>query len=176
VKFCILDVFYDLFHIQMSLWHTCGSMECIMYVHMYVTWSFCLYLKMFVVQFLAIIVMCTKNWQWLKGQTYIKTLQTYFQIIRMIRIVHSVCKVFPVCFMKECRESGYIALLILNLTTKWGWLVSFMPQSLILQGINSWYPWKRGLDGPQSQSGCFSEEKKSLVPAQNHTADIQPVA
>jgi len=39
-----------------------------------------------------------------------------------------------------------------------------MPQLLYLQGKSLWYPLDRRLGGPQSHSGCGSEEKNSQPP------------
>jgi len=57
---------------------------------------------------------------------------------------------------------GGIAPHILNLGTKWGCVVSFMPQSLYFRGKIPRYPLDRGLGGPQSRSGRSAKEKNSI--------------
>jgi len=52
--------------------------------------------------------------------------------------------------------SGGIATHILNLSTRWSWVDSFMPWLFC-----PWYPLYRGLGGPQSQYGCSGKEKNS---------------
>jgi hypothetical protein len=56
--------------------------------------------------------------------------------------------------MKMYWGSGVTAPHNLNLSTRWRWVVSFMPWSLYLQ-----YPLNRKLGGSQSQSWHSSEEK-----------------
>jgi len=41
---------------------------------------------------------------------------------------------------------------ILDLGTRWRWVVSFTPQPLYPQGNSPWYPLGRRLGGPQSRS------------------------
>jgi hypothetical protein len=65
--------------------------------------------------------------------------------------------------MKTYWGSGDIALLILDLGTRW-WVVSFTPQPLYPQGKNPWYQFDRRLGGPQSPSGRGGEEKNSQPP------------
>jgi hypothetical protein len=50
---------------------------------------------------------------------------------------------------------------ILDLGTRWRWVVSFMPQPLYPQGKNLWYTSYKRLGGPQSRSGRGGEEKNS---------------
>jgi hypothetical protein len=57
--------------------------------------------------------------------------------------------------------NGGVALCILDLGTRWRWVVSFTPQLLYPQGKSPWYPLDRRLDGPQSRSGRGGEEKNS---------------
>jgi hypothetical protein len=59
--------------------------------------------------------------------------------------------------MKTYWGSGSIAPCILDLSTRWRWVVSFMPQMLYCQGKN---PCRRP-GGPQSWSGHSGEEKNS---------------
>jgi hypothetical protein len=63
--------------------------------------------------------------------------------------------------MKAYWGSGCIAPLILELGTRWRWVVSFTPRPLYPQGKSPWYPLDRGLGGPQSSSGRGGEEKNS---------------
>jgi hypothetical protein len=58
-------------------------------------------------------------------------------------------------------EDGDTAPCILELITRWRWVVSFMSQLLYPQGKSPWNPLDRRLGGPQSQSGHSSEEKNS---------------
>jgi hypothetical protein len=53
---------------------------------------------------------------------------------------------------------------ILDLGTRWRWVVSFMPQ-----GNTPQYSFNRRLDGPQSQSGPFGV-KKNLFPCQESSS------
>jgi hypothetical protein len=52
--------------------------------------------------------------------------------------------------------------LILNLCTRWRWVVSFTPRTLYLWGKSLRYPLSRRQDGPQRRSGRFGEEKNLL--------------
>jgi hypothetical protein len=61
--------------------------------------------------------------------------------------------------MKMYWGSGCIAPHILDLSTRWRWVVSFTSQPLYPQGKSPWYPLDRRLGGPKSQSGCSGEEK-----------------
>jgi hypothetical protein len=57
--------------------------------------------------------------------------------------------------------SGGIAPRILDLGTRWRWMVGFTLRPLYTQGKSLWYPLDRRLGGPQSCSGHGSEEKNS---------------
>jgi hypothetical protein len=57
--------------------------------------------------------------------------------------------------------SGGIAPWILDLGTRWRWVVSFTPRPRYPQGNSPWYPFYRRLCGPQSRSGRGGEEKNS---------------
>jgi hypothetical protein len=59
--------------------------------------------------------------------------------------------------------NGGIAPRILNLGSRWRWVVSFTPRPLYLQGKSPWYPLDRKLGGPQSRSGGGGEEKNSQL-------------
>jgi hypothetical protein len=65
---------------------------------------------------------------------------------------------------------------ILDFSTRWRWLVSFMPEPLHPQGKSPWYPLDRRLGGPQSQSGHSGEEKNSQLLLRLKTPIIQPIA
>jgi hypothetical protein len=52
--------------------------------------------------------------------------------------------------------------LILNLCTRWRWVVSFTPRTFYLWGKNLRYPLSRRQGGPQRRSGLFGEEKNLL--------------
>jgi hypothetical protein len=55
--------------------------------------------------------------------------------------------------MKAYWRSGGIAPRILDLGSRWRWVVSFTPRPLYSQGKSSRYPLDRKLNGPQSWSG-----------------------
>jgi hypothetical protein len=57
-----------------------------------------------------------------------------------------------------------IAPRILDLGTRWRWVVSFTPRPLYLPGKNPLYPLDRRLGGPHSRSGRGGEEKNSQPP------------
>jgi hypothetical protein len=59
--------------------------------------------------------------------------------------------------MREWRYSSTI----LNLGTRWRWVVSFKPLQLYPQGNRRRYPLNRTVDEPQSRSGRCGEEKIS---------------
>jgi hypothetical protein len=61
--------------------------------------------------------------------------------------------------MKAYWGSGGIAPLILDLGTRWRFVVSFTPRPLYSQGKSPWYPLDRRLGGPQSRSGRGGEDK-----------------
>jgi hypothetical protein len=60
-------------------------------------------------------------------------------------------------------ESGDIDPLILNLGTRYRWVVSFIPRPLYLKGNFPSYPVFRRLGRSQSRSGNFGEEDKLLA-------------
>jgi hypothetical protein len=72
--------------------------------------------------------------------------------------------------------SGGIAPRILDLGTRWRWVVSFTPQSLYPQGKSTWYPLDRRMGGPQSHSGRGGEEVNSQPLPGLELPIIQPVA
>jgi hypothetical protein len=77
--------------------------------------------------------------------------------------------------MEEYWGSGGMAERILDLGTKWRWVVSFTPWPLYPQGKSSWYPFYRRLGGPQSRSGRGGEEKNSQPLSGLELPIIQPV-
>jgi hypothetical protein len=74
---------------------------------------------------------------------------------------------FSVCYktehhaMKLCWRIGGVAPRILDLGTRWKWVVSFAARPLYTRGKSPWYPLDRSLGGPQSRSGRGGEEKNS---------------
>jgi len=64
---------------------------------------------------------------------------------------------------------------ILNLGTRWRWVVRFTPLPFYPQGKTSRYPLDRRVGWSHSRSGRGSEEKNPL-PAGYWTTVIQPVA
>jgi hypothetical protein len=73
---------------------------------------------------------------------------------------------FPVCWTKHHVMGAYwesegIAPRILDLGTRWRWMVSFTHRPLNPQGKIPWYPLDRRLGGTQSWSGRGVEEKNS---------------
>jgi hypothetical protein len=78
--------------------------------------------------------------------------------------------------MKAYWGSGVIAPRILDLGTRWRWVVSFTPRPLYHQGKNPWYLLDRRLGGPQSRSGRGGEEKISQPLPGLEPPIIQPLA
>jgi hypothetical protein len=52
---------------------------------------------------------------------------------------------------------------ILDLGTKWRWVVSFTPRTLYVRGNSSRFPLARRLGGPQILSGCCGVQKNPLL-------------
>jgi hypothetical protein len=75
---------------------------------------------------------------------------------------------------RHVREWRYSST-ILDLCTRWRWVVSFTLRPLYILGNNLWCPLDRRLCGPQSRSGRCAEEN-SLAPTWNWTQTLQPVA
>jgi hypothetical protein len=65
--------------------------------------------------------------------------------------------------------NGGIAPRILDLGTRWRWVVSYTPLPLYSQGQSPLYPLVRRLGGPQRRSGHGGEETNPPVPAGNRT-------
>jgi hypothetical protein len=61
--------------------------------------------------------------------------------------------------MKTYWECGCIAPRILDLGTRWRWVVSFIPQPLYIRWVSPWYPLDRRLGRPKSRSGHGGERK-----------------
>jgi hypothetical protein len=78
--------------------------------------------------------------------------------------------------MKAYWESEGTAPRILDLATRWRWVVSFVPQPLYPQGKSPWYPLDRRLGGPQSRSGRGGDEKNSQTLPGLEPPIIQSVA
>jgi hypothetical protein len=66
--------------------------------------------------------------------------------------------------MKTYWGSGGIPPRILDVGTRWRWVVSFMPRPLYSQGMRLRYPLDRSLGGSQGRSGRGGEEKNSQPP------------
>jgi hypothetical protein len=73
-------------------------------------------------------------------------------------------------------EGVGIAQRILNLSTRWRWVVSFVHRSLYSQGKSPWYPVDRRMGGAQSRSGRGGEEKNSQALPGLEPQIIQSVA
>jgi hypothetical protein len=81
---------------------------------------------------------------------------------------YSIGKV-PLCLTKHHAMEAYwgsggTAPRILDLDTRWRWVVSFTTRPLYLQGKSTWYPLDSRLGGPQSRSGRGGKEKNSQLP------------
>jgi hypothetical protein len=73
-------------------------------------------------------------------------------------------------------RSGCIAPRILDLGSRWRWVVSFTPQPLYPQGESPCYSMDRRLGGPRSQSGRGGEEKNSQTLPGLELPISQPIA
>jgi hypothetical protein len=78
--------------------------------------------------------------------------------------------------MKAYLGSVGIVPRILDLGTRWRWVVSFTPRTFHLQGKSPWYPLGRKLGGSQSRSGRGGEEKNSEPLPGLEPSNIQAVA
>jgi len=61
----------------------------------------------------------------------------------------------------ETLRNGGIAPRVLDLGTRWRWVVSFTPRPLYPQEKSPWYPLYRRLVWPQGRSGRGGGEKNS---------------
>jgi hypothetical protein len=77
--------------------------------------------------------------------------------------------------MEAYWRSGCIAPCILDLGTRWRWVISFKPRPLYIQGKSPWYPSDKRLGGLQRRSGR-GEEKNSQPLSGLELPIIQPVA
>jgi hypothetical protein len=71
--------------------------------------------------------------------------------------------------------SGGIAPRILDLGTRWRWVISFTPPPLYPQGKSPWYPLDRRMGGLQSRSVHRRKEKNSEPPPGLEPSINQPV-
>jgi hypothetical protein len=78
--------------------------------------------------------------------------------------------------MKAYWGSEGIAPLILDLGTRWRWVVSFTTRLLYPQGNSPRYPLDRRLGRPQSRSGRGGEQKNSQPLTGLEPPIIQPTA
>jgi hypothetical protein len=74
-------------------------------------------------------------------------------------------------------ESGSVGIAprVLDLGTRWRWVVSFTPWPLYTQGKSPWYTLDRRFVGHNSQSGRGGKEKKSQPLSGLDPPIIQPV-
>jgi len=72
--------------------------------------------------------------------------------------------------------SGGITPSIIDLGSRWRWVVSFTRLPLYPQGKSPWHPLDKRLDGPQSRSGRGGIEKNSRPLSEFHPLIIQLVA
>jgi hypothetical protein len=70
--------------------------------------------------------------------------------------------------METYLGSGGIAPRIINLGTRWRWVVSSKPRPLYPQGKRPRYPLDRGLGGPRNRSGRGGEDKEIACWETNH--------
>jgi hypothetical protein len=81
-------------------------------------------------------------------------------IMVMVKLKLSLC-LTKYHAMKTYWRSWSIAPRILNLGTRWRWVVSFTPRPFYPRWKKSWYLFDMRLGVPQSRSGRGGEEKKS---------------
>jgi hypothetical protein len=118
-------------------------------------------------------VIGTMNWQvgGLKkasgGPFYLEATQILVKL--------SLCRINYALWHEDLPGQWRYSTAILNLGTRWRWMVSFTPWLLNPWRNCHWYPLDRRLGGPQNWSGCC-REKKNLFTARNWTLAIQPIA
>jgi hypothetical protein len=78
--------------------------------------------------------------------------------------------------MKVYWGNGGLASGILDIGTRWRWVVSFMPRPLYPQGKRTCYPLVRRFGRPQSRSGRDGEEENSQPLPILELPITQPVA
>jgi hypothetical protein len=116
-------------------------------------------LKILHSQFLALAMFQNKIWGKVKDPHQLSVSHTNYMANCIIISVTGKGKVVPVLFFTEYHTikahwgSESIAPHSLDLSTRWGWVVSFMPQPLYPQEKSPWYPMDRRLGGSQSWSG-----------------------
>jgi hypothetical protein len=98
---------------------------------------------------------------------------------KYLRLVKGKGKFVPVLLtehhaIKAYWGNGGISPRILDLGTRWRWVVSFTQRPLYTQGKSPWYPLDRRMGGPQSRSGRRGVEKNSQpLPVKNgNTSEI----
>jgi hypothetical protein len=81
----------------------------------------------------------------------------------------------PLCLIKHhtIRQERRYSSTILDLCTRWRWVLSFMPLPLYPWGNHPHYPLDRSLGGPKSQFWHYGE-KETLTPHGNWTSAAQP--
>jgi hypothetical protein len=65
---------------------------------------------------------------------------------------------------------------ILEVATRWRWMVSFMPQPLYPRGDSPRHPLVRAIGWTQEPIWTLWRREKSFAPARNQTLTVQPVA
>jgi hypothetical protein len=81
------------------------------------------------------------------------TLKTFFKRWASLQVIVLWCYEVVLCLSKHHTMkmwSGSVPPCILNLSTRWRWVVSFTPQPLYLWRKKCQYPLCRRLGGPQS--------------------------
>ena len=92
----------------------------------------------------------------------------YEQLTSLHRRRKGITDAVPVHIMQSRQISGGVAPFVLNLSTRWSWVVSFMPSHFTLYLPSSqphiWYPLKRRLSECHSWSEPFAEQRYLLSP------------
>lgn len=68
-------------------------------------------------------------------------------------------KCAPLHTIETQKESGVLTSLILNLRSRWKWVVRLTPRPLYLLGKNTLFRLSRRMSGPKSRCLCFGERK-----------------
>jgi hypothetical protein len=105
---------------------------------------------------------------------------TFFYLIS-VKVTLSLCFNWTPCH-EDVLENGGIAPRLLDLGTRWRWVVSFTPPPHYPQEKSPWYPLERRVRGPHSLSGRGGEEKNTQLlprldrsPALYHWAILAPI-
>jgi hypothetical protein len=121
----------------------------------------------FVCLFTNLFIVFNKSCDRLKGQNFLvqKSLLCHPSDLRNMSYTRWRQKgnIVPIHTMRAYKGRRNIAPLTLKLSTRWNWVVNFMPQLLYHQGKHPQYPLNRILGGSQSQSGHFGGQK-NLMP------------